>query len=107
MLLLYHFLFSQRHVPEILPTLADLLRPFYFEMRLTRYRTDDVIALRATSGERKNSVYTWYYVGMETGLAERMSGVGWSGSARLGAPRHPEEVDEPFRDTFLGLLLPN
>lgn len=40
---------------------------------------------------------------MKTVLAERVSGVGWSGPALLGAPRHPDEVDEPFRETFRGL----
>lgn len=57
--------------------------------------------------EREITLSTqWNYVGMKTVLAERVSGVGWSGSVRLGAPRHPEEVDEPFRETFRGLLPP-
>lgn len=59
--------------------------------------------------ERERAI-TWStrqnYNGMKTGLAERVSGVGWSGPVRFGpdAPRHPEEVDEPFTETFRGLL---
>lgn len=49
----------------------------------------------------------WNYVGMKTVLVESecLSLVA-SGSARFTVPGHPEEVDEPFRDTFRGLPLP-
>lgn len=53
--------------------------------------------------ERDNIVYT-----ME--LRWHENGISWAGvwrwllPVRSGAPRHPEEVDEPFRETFRGLL---
>lgn len=59
----------------------------------------------------------WNYVGMKTVLVEseclalaasgsvRFGSVRFA-SVRFGVPRHPEDVDEPFRDTFRGLLLP-
>lgn len=40
---------------------------------------------------------------METFLAERESGVGWSGPVPV---RHPELVEDPFRVTFRALLPP-
>lgn len=44
----------------------------------------------------------WNYIGIETFLAElglALAGLGW-----VVAPRHPEDVAEPFRETFRGLL---
>lgn len=35
-----------------------------------------------------------------------MSVLAATGSARFGVPGHPEEVDEPFSDTFRGLTPP-
>lgn len=56
--------------------------------------------------ERARTLSTqWNYVGMETVSAEREV---WRWLHVTGAPRHPDEVDEPFRETFRGLPpLPN
>lgn len=67
--------------------------------------TNDAIIFRTTNGERKrdNVVYTMELRWHEDSVAERVSGVGWSGPVGSGSPRHPEEVDEPFREIFRGL----
>lgn len=48
--------------------------------------------------KRENVVYT-----MELRWHEDSISWIWQWLVRSGAPRHPEEVDEPFRETFLGL----
>lgn len=54
--------------------------------------------------ERDNIVYTmelrWHENSISWADVWR-----WLVRSGSGAPRHPEEVDEPFRDTFRGLLL--
>lgn len=53
--------------------------------------------------ERDNIVYTMELRWHENGISR--AGVWrWLLPVRSGAPRHPEEVDEPFRETFRGLL---
>lgn len=88
---------------------TQLPHSFYFEMSLIPLRLNlhDAIIFRTTNGERKrdNIVYT-----MELRWHENSRPISWAGVwrwlVRFGAPRHPEEVEEPFRETFRGLLPP-